>query len=205
MFSLWHFLHPRQRPCPQIDQLCPPGGAAKLLAVQRRSVGLVNVKSRHFDVVQASVSDPVALTFDVARGLFFWADNLGNIYKSDGQQSSALFSGLLPFVFREKFCFCFWSFFSIKTMCFLPCRFLTFYRWTWHHRSGLRLAHWKLVLGQSEDGVHLHAGSWWEQLCDSAEQIHPPIRLGAPSCGEVCFIFRCHAGFCIINFIYNNF
>lgn len=86
----------------------------RLLAVQRSSVGLVNVKSRHFDVVQTSVSDPVALTFDVARGLFFWANNLGNIYKSDGQQSSTFFSGLLLFVFREKFCFCFWSFFLSK-------------------------------------------------------------------------------------------
>lgn len=123
LFSLWHFLHPCQRSCPQIDQLCPPGGAVKLLAVQRRSVGLVNVKSRHFDVVQSSVSDPVALTFDVARGSFFWANNLGNIYKSDGQLSSTFYSGLSPFVFREKFCFCFWPFFLSKQCVFFPACF----------------------------------------------------------------------------------
>lgn len=53
------------------------------------------MKSRHFDVVQTLVPNPVALTSDVAQGLFFWADNKGNIYKSDGQQSSTLYNGQL--------------------------------------------------------------------------------------------------------------
>lgn len=66
--------------------------------MQRGSLGLVNVKSRHFDVVQTSVPKPVALTSDVAQGLFFWADNMGNIYKSDGQQSSTLYSGKLQYL-----------------------------------------------------------------------------------------------------------
>lgn len=79
--------------------LCHPGGAVTLLTVQRGSLGLVNVKSRHFDVVQTLVPNPVALTSYVAQGLFFWADNMGNIYKSDGQQSSTLYSGKLQYFF----------------------------------------------------------------------------------------------------------
>lgn len=78
--------------------VCLPGGAVTLLTVQRGSLGLVNVKSRHFDVVQTLVPNPVTLISDVAQGLFFWADNMGNIYKSDGQQSSTLYSGRLQYV-----------------------------------------------------------------------------------------------------------
>lgn len=87
--------------------LCPPGGAVTLLTVQRGSLGLVNVKSRHFVVVQTMVPDPVALTSDVAHGVFFWADNMGNIYSSDGQQISTLYSGKLQqFLYQlEMYCY----------------------------------------------------------------------------------------------------
>lgn len=61
--------------------------------VQRNSIGLLNVKSQQFEVIQTPVSDPVALTFDVARGWYYWADNQGSIYKSDGQHSWTIFSG----------------------------------------------------------------------------------------------------------------
>ncbi|XP_038589289.1 very low-density lipoprotein receptor-like [Micropterus salmoides] len=69
------------------------GNATKLLMVQRNSIGLLNVKSQQFEVIQTPVSDPVALTFDVAHGWYYWADNQGSIYKSDGQHSWTIFSG----------------------------------------------------------------------------------------------------------------
>ncbi|KAM3599170.1 uncharacterized protein V6R79_001076 [Siganus canaliculatus] len=67
--------------------------AVRLLTVQRQSIGLLNVKTQQFEVIQTSVPEPVALTSDVARGFYFWADGQGNIYKSDGQQSSVIYKG----------------------------------------------------------------------------------------------------------------
>ncbi|XP_040013370.1 low-density lipoprotein receptor-related protein 2-like isoform X2 [Xiphias gladius] len=69
------------------------GNATRLLTVQRTSIGLLNVKSQQFEVIQASVFDPVALTFDVAHGWYFWADSHGSIYKSDGQHSWTTYTG----------------------------------------------------------------------------------------------------------------
>ena len=56
---------------------------------------LLNGKSPQFQVIQSHVSNPVALTFDIARGWYYWADGKGNIYRSDGQQSSTVYSGEL--------------------------------------------------------------------------------------------------------------
>lgn len=64
--------------------------------MQRKSIGLLNVETRQFEVIQTRVSDPVALTSDVARGVFYWADSHGNIYKSDGKQSWTIYTGELP-------------------------------------------------------------------------------------------------------------
>ncbi|XP_040914320.1 low-density lipoprotein receptor-related protein 2-like [Toxotes jaculatrix] len=69
------------------------GNATRLLIVQRRSIGLLNVKSQQFQVTQTPVLDPVALTFDVAHGWYFWADSQGSIYKSDGQHSWITYTG----------------------------------------------------------------------------------------------------------------
>ncbi|XP_073334409.1 uncharacterized protein [Pagrus major] len=69
------------------------GDVVRLLTVQRKSIGLLNVKSQQFEVIQTQVFNPVALTFDVGRGWYYWADNQGNIYKSDGQQSSMSYTG----------------------------------------------------------------------------------------------------------------
>lgn len=63
--------------------------------MQKKSIGLLNVKTRQFEVIQTRVSDPVALTSDVARGVFYWADSHGNIYKSDGKQSWSIYTGEL--------------------------------------------------------------------------------------------------------------
>ncbi|XP_029301026.1 low-density lipoprotein receptor-like [Cottoperca gobio] len=69
------------------------GDATRLLIVQRSSIGLLDVKSQQFKVLHTPVPDLVALTFDVARGWYFWADNHGSIYKSDGQESRTVFNG----------------------------------------------------------------------------------------------------------------
>ncbi|XP_029372276.1 low-density lipoprotein receptor-related protein 2-like [Echeneis naucrates] len=69
------------------------GNAPKLLTVQRKSLGLLNVKSQQFEIIQDLVFDPVALTFDVSRGWYFWADSHGSIFKSDGNQSWTTYTG----------------------------------------------------------------------------------------------------------------
>ncbi|XP_032396213.1 low-density lipoprotein receptor [Etheostoma spectabile] len=69
------------------------GNATRLLTVLRGSIGLLTVKSQQFEVIHTPVSDPVALTFDVARGWFFWADNHGSIYKSDGEHGWTIYIG----------------------------------------------------------------------------------------------------------------
>ncbi|CAJ1071213.1 low-density lipoprotein receptor-related protein 2-like isoform X1 [Xyrichtys novacula] len=69
------------------------GNAVRLLTVQKKSVGLLNVASQQFEVIQTLVTDPVALTFDVAQGWYYWADNQGNIYESDGQKKWTVFTG----------------------------------------------------------------------------------------------------------------
>ncbi|XP_028318085.1 low-density lipoprotein receptor-related protein 2 isoform X3 [Gouania willdenowi] len=63
-----------------------------LLTVQMNYLGLLNVKSSQFKVIQTSVMNPVALTFDLSRGWFYWADS-SSIYKSDGRQRWAVFTG----------------------------------------------------------------------------------------------------------------
>ncbi|XP_078812346.1 uncharacterized protein lrp13b isoform X3 [Oryzias latipes] len=69
------------------------GNATRLLTVQRSNLGLLNVKSQQFNIIQTSVSDAVALTYDIARGLHYWADGRGSIYKTIGRQSWAVYTG----------------------------------------------------------------------------------------------------------------
>ncbi|XP_061782869.1 uncharacterized protein [Nerophis lumbriciformis] len=71
------------------------GNDTRLLTVMRTSVGLLNVKSQRFDVVQSLLFNPVALTYDIARGCYYWADGAGRIYKSDGQRSRTIYTGEL--------------------------------------------------------------------------------------------------------------
>ncbi|XP_068430281.1 low-density lipoprotein receptor-like [Clinocottus analis] len=63
------------------------GNETRLLIMQRSSLGLLNVKTQEFEAIKTPVLDPVALTFDGARGWYFWADHHGSIYKYDGQRS----------------------------------------------------------------------------------------------------------------------
>ncbi|XP_062269250.1 very low-density lipoprotein receptor-like [Platichthys flesus] len=69
------------------------GNATRLLTVQGTSIGLLNVKSQQFEVVVTEGIDPVAVTFDVARGWYFWADGRGSIFKSDGRRSWKIYTG----------------------------------------------------------------------------------------------------------------
>ncbi|RVE65639.1 hypothetical protein OJAV_G00118390 [Oryzias javanicus] len=69
------------------------GNASRLLTVQRSTLGLLNVKSQQFSILQTSVSDAVALAYDIARGWHYWADSRGKIYKTVGQQSQAVYTG----------------------------------------------------------------------------------------------------------------
>ncbi|KAM9793487.1 uncharacterized protein ACBT44_017953 isoform 4-T4 [Syngnathus typhle] len=69
------------------------GNVTRLLTVLRTSVGLLNVKSQRFEVLQILKFDPVALTYDIARGHYYWADDMGVIYKSDGQRTWTIHAG----------------------------------------------------------------------------------------------------------------
>lgn len=70
------------------------GNVTRLLTVLRTSVGLLNVKSQHFDVLQTLKFNPVVVTYDIARAHYYWADNMGVLYKSDGQRSWTIHTGL---------------------------------------------------------------------------------------------------------------
>ncbi|XP_017266049.2 low-density lipoprotein receptor-related protein 2 isoform X2 [Kryptolebias marmoratus] len=69
------------------------GKGTQLLMVQKNMMGLLNVKSQEFNIIKTSVFDPVAFTFDIIRGWFYWADSRGNIYKSNEDHSWKTFSG----------------------------------------------------------------------------------------------------------------
>uniref|UniRef100_A0A087XJC0 Si:dkey-88l16.3 n=1 Tax=Poecilia formosa TaxID=48698 RepID=A0A087XJC0_POEFO len=76
------------------DHTCQAlGNATKLLMVQRNSIGLLNVKSKQFTAIEAPVSDPVASTYDITRGWYYWADGSGSIYKTNGWNTWTTFTG----------------------------------------------------------------------------------------------------------------
>lgn len=70
-----------------------PGNSTRFLMVKNRSIGLLSLKSKRFEVIQSPGADPLAVTFDLARGWYYWADNQGSIYRTDGQHSRTLFTG----------------------------------------------------------------------------------------------------------------
>lgn len=73
------------------------GNVTRLVTVQKTSLGLLDVRSRQFEVVQFAVFKPVAVAFDLARALYYWADVRGSIHKSDGKQTVAIFTGLFRY------------------------------------------------------------------------------------------------------------
>ncbi|XP_028274305.1 very low-density lipoprotein receptor-like [Parambassis ranga] len=69
------------------------GNNTQLLMVQRRALGLLNVKSRQVEAIQTAWFDPVALAFDISRGWYYWADTQGSIYKRGGRQTWTVYTG----------------------------------------------------------------------------------------------------------------
>uniref|UniRef100_A0A667WWC6 EGF-like domain-containing protein n=1 Tax=Myripristis murdjan TaxID=586833 RepID=A0A667WWC6_9TELE len=69
------------------------GNATRLLTLRKGSIGLLNVETRQFEVIHTPNSNPVALTFDLIRGLYYWADRRGNIFKTDGRDSETVYAG----------------------------------------------------------------------------------------------------------------
>ncbi|KAK1800224.1 hypothetical protein P4O66_000272 [Electrophorus voltai] len=76
--------------CPNQYQQC---WVLQILQV-KDLIGLVSVKARAFKSLFATDVVPVALAFDLARNLFYWADGNGNIYKAEDQKRRVLYSGL---------------------------------------------------------------------------------------------------------------
>ncbi|KAK7895330.1 hypothetical protein WMY93_020655 [Mugilogobius chulae] len=69
------------------------GNRTRLVTVQKNTLGLLDVRSRHFEVVQFSVSEPVAVAFDLVRAVFYWADERGRIHQTDGGKDRVIFTG----------------------------------------------------------------------------------------------------------------
>ncbi|XP_076019764.1 low-density lipoprotein receptor-like [Genypterus blacodes] len=69
------------------------GNATRLLTLQRSSLGLLNLKSQQFEVIQNLGSEPVALTFDLLRGRYYWADGQGRLFQTDGRSRTMIYSG----------------------------------------------------------------------------------------------------------------
>lgn len=55
------------------------------------------MESQQFEVIQSPELSPVVLTFDVAKGWIYWADDKGSIYKSDGQKIWTIYTGKYVF------------------------------------------------------------------------------------------------------------
>ncbi|CAL8280063.1 unnamed protein product [Merluccius merluccius] len=69
------------------------GGAPRLLSVQKRSLVLVGLDSQPLETLWTADSDPLAVTFDLGRGWYYWADGQGSIYKTDGKKSDTVYAG----------------------------------------------------------------------------------------------------------------
>ncbi|XP_047660953.1 low-density lipoprotein receptor-related protein 2 isoform X8 [Tachysurus fulvidraco] len=78
----------------QGDNVCQAqGNETKLLTTKKGLLGLITVKDRTFKTLGVINSNPVALNFDLARNLVFWADGNGSIYKTQDQKSKVIYSG----------------------------------------------------------------------------------------------------------------
>ena len=77
----------------------PPGGAPRLLSVQKRSLGLVGLKGQAFKTLWTADSEPLAVTFDLVRGWYYWVEGQGSIFKTDGRKNHTVYTGgLVRFV-----------------------------------------------------------------------------------------------------------
>lgn len=69
------------------------GTTTKILTTRKGLIGLVNVKTRVYEPLLSSESNPIALTYDIRRNLIYWASNNGNIYKAYNRKSTIIYSG----------------------------------------------------------------------------------------------------------------
>uniref|UniRef100_A0A672L2F6 Low-density lipoprotein receptor-like n=1 Tax=Sinocyclocheilus grahami TaxID=75366 RepID=A0A672L2F6_SINGR len=69
------------------------GAVTKILTTRKGLIGLVNVKTRVYEPLLASESDPIAMTYNIQRSLIYWADKDGNIYQALNRKSTILYSG----------------------------------------------------------------------------------------------------------------
>ena len=53
----------------------------------------MGLDSQPFETLWTADSDPLAVTFDLARGWYYWADGQGFIYKTDGKKSDTVYAG----------------------------------------------------------------------------------------------------------------
>ncbi|XP_063068310.1 low-density lipoprotein receptor-related protein 2 [Engraulis encrasicolus] len=67
--------------------------ATKLLTSREGGIGLLNLKTRKFENLFTVDGAPVDITYDMARGFVYWADERGNIYKAQGNKVRTLYSG----------------------------------------------------------------------------------------------------------------
>ncbi|XP_016314366.1 low-density lipoprotein receptor-related protein 2 isoform X1 [Sinocyclocheilus anshuiensis] len=69
------------------------GAVTKILTTRKGLIGLVNVKTRVYEPLFASESDPIAMTYNIQRSLIYWADKDGNIYQALNRKGTILYSG----------------------------------------------------------------------------------------------------------------
>lgn len=69
------------------------GAMIKILTIRKGLIGLVNVKTRVYEPLLTSESDPVAMTYDIRRNFIYWADQNGNIFKAYNRKSTILYTG----------------------------------------------------------------------------------------------------------------
>uniref|UniRef100_A0A9J8BQH4 Si:dkey-88l16.3 n=1 Tax=Cyprinus carpio carpio TaxID=630221 RepID=A0A9J8BQH4_CYPCA len=69
------------------------GAVTKILTTRKGLIGFVNVKTRVYEPLFATESEPVAMTYDIQRNFIYWADKDGNIYQALNRKSTILYSG----------------------------------------------------------------------------------------------------------------
>lgn len=67
--------------------------ATKLLITRKKGIGLLNLKTRQVENLFTADREPVAITYDMARGTVYWANDQGLIYKAQGQTINTLYQG----------------------------------------------------------------------------------------------------------------
>ncbi|XP_062383968.1 low-density lipoprotein receptor-related protein 2-like isoform X2 [Sardina pilchardus] len=77
----------------QMNTCLAQGNATKLLTTRKGAIVLLNLRTRQIGNLYITDRDPVAITYDLARGTVYWADDQGRIFKGEGQKIRTLFQG----------------------------------------------------------------------------------------------------------------